>query len=137
MNPWPLSIAMPLTIAGAVVLVLAFDVAAAWFALRNRSIVYTKLWPFQFGLYVVIGFFAMLALLDIRLVEIVGAITGFAAATVGWTITWRMGPARVANATPGRIAIAVLSLTAFGYGFAIAGALLFNVVAIVLIRARG
>ena len=135
MTPWPLSIAFPLTLLGSIALILAVDAAAAWLT-RERPAVYRRIWPVQFGAFVLIGFVAMLALLDLRLVQIVGAITGLADATAGWAITWRIGPGRIAKTNPVSIAIVVLSMTAFGFGFAIAGALLFNVVAAVLLRGR-
>jgi hypothetical protein len=134
--PWPISSAFPLTLLGGIALILAVDAAAAWLT-RARPDVYRRIWPVQFGIYVVIGFFAMLALLDLRLVQIVGALTGLAEATAGWAITWRIGPGRIPNTNPVSIGIVILSMTAFGFGFAIAGALLFNVVATVLLRGHG
>lgn len=136
MAPWPLSTAFPLTLLGSIALILAFDTAGAWFT-RERPALYRRLWPLQFGLYVVIGFVAMLATLDLRLTEEIGALTGLVEATAGWAITWRMGPGRVPNTNPGSIAIVVVSMTAFAFGFAIIGALVFNVVARVLLRAQG
>ena len=136
MAPWPISTAFPLTLLASIALVLVFDCAAAWLT-RGNPAVYRRIWPAQFALYVVIGFVAMLALLDLRLVQIVGALTGFIEATVGWSITWRIGPGRVPKANPVSIGVVVLSMTAFGFGFAIAGALLFNAVAGVMLRAHG
>jgi hypothetical protein len=134
--PWPLSTAFPLTLLGSVALIVAFDAAAAWLTRANPP-VYRRLWPVQFALYVLIGFVAMLTLLDLRLVQIVGALTGLVEATAGWAITWRIGPGRIPNTNVVSIAIVVLSMTAFGFGFAIAGALLFNAVAPVLLRTHG
>jgi hypothetical protein len=91
----------------------------------------------QFRLYVVIGFFAMLAVLDLRLVEAIGASVGFVEATIGWAIAWRLGAARIANPSFGRIALVIASMTSFGFGLAIAGALLFNVAADVMLRRSG
>ena len=71
----------------------------------------------------------MLTTLDLRYVETIGALCGLAEATVGWAITTRIGPGRVPNANVVSIGIVVLSMTAFGFGFAIAGALLFNALA--------
>jgi hypothetical protein len=127
--------ALPLTLLGAVVLVVGFDVVAAW-ATRNHGQLYRRLWPVQFGLYVIVGFAAMLATLDLRSVEIVGAITGFLEATLGWALTWRMGPGRVDKANAVSIGSVIVSMTAFGFGLAIVGALLFNVTARVLMHAR-
>ena len=135
MAPWPLSAAFPLTLLASIALVLALDAAGAWLT-RGNPPVYRRLWPAQFGLYVIVGFVAMLALLELRWVEIVGALTGLAEATAGWAITWRIGPGRIPNTNPVSIAIVVLSMTAFGFGFAIAGALLFNAVAGVMLRAH-
>jgi len=134
--PWPLSTAFPLTLLGSIALIVAFDAAAAWLTRPNPAL-YRRLWPVQFALYALIGFVAMLALLDLRLVEIVGALTGIVEATAGWAITARIGPGRVPNTNPVSVAIVVLSMTAFGFGFAIAGALLFNAVAPVLLRTHG
>ena len=133
MAPWPLSIAFPLTLLGAIALILGVDAAAAWLT-RDRPAVYRRIWPVQFGIYVVIGFVAMLTLLDLRLVQIVGALTRLVEATAGWAITWRIGPGRIPNTNPVSIVVVVLSITAFGFGFAIAGALLFNAVAGVMLR---
>jgi hypothetical protein len=133
--PWPLSIAFPLTLLGSIALILAVDAAAAWLT-RERPAVYRRIWPVQFGIYVLIGFVAMLALLDLKLVEVVGALTGLAEATIGWAITWRIGPGRVPNTNRVSIGIVVLSMTAFGFGFAIAGALIFNATAALLLRAH-
>jgi len=134
--PWPLSTAFPLTLLGSIALLLAADSGAAWLT-RDNPAVYRRIWPVQFALYVVIGFVAMLTLLDLRLVEIVGALTGFIEATVGWAMTTRIGPGRVPNTNVVSVAIVVLSMTAFGFGFAIAGALLFNAVAGVMVRTHG
>ena len=105
---------------------------------RGRpSFRHADLWPLQFGLYVGIGFFAMLAVFDLRLVEAIGASTGFVEATVGWAIAWRLGAARIANPTFGRIALVVASMAASGFGFAIVGALLFNIAARAVLRPGG
>jgi hypothetical protein len=133
--PWPLSTAFPLTLLASVALLLAFDSAAAWLT-RGNPATYRRIWPVQFALYVLIGFVAMQTLLDLRLVQIVGGLTGFIEATVGWAITTRIGPGRVPNANVMSIGIVVLSMTAFGFGFAIAGALLFNAIAGVMLRAH-
>ena len=135
MTPWPLSVAFPLTLVGGIALVLGFDAAAAWLT-RERPAVYRRIWPVQFAIYVLIGFVAMLTLLDLKLVEVVGALTGLAEATIGWAITWRIGPGRIPNTNPVSIGIVVLSMTAFGFGFAIAGALIFNATAPLLLRAH-
>lgn len=136
MTPWPLSVAFPLTLVGAVVLILVYDIAGAAYARAHPSFRHATLWPLQFGLYVIIGFFAMLAVLDLRLVEAIGATTGFIEATVGWAIVWRFGVARIEHPTAGRILLVVATTTAFGFGLAITGALLFNVVATVMIRSH-
>ncbi len=116
-------------------LIIAFDAVAAW-ATRGNPPVYRRLWPVQFLLYVVIGYVAMLTTLELRSVEIIGAATGFLEATVGWTITWRIGPGCVKNANAFSIGSVVLSMTAFGFGLAIAGALLFNASAPALMHTR-
>jgi hypothetical protein len=132
-TPWPLSVAFPLTLLGGIVLVIGFDAASAWLT-RGTPEHYRRLWPVQFALYVVIGFAAMLTTLDLRLVEAIGALCGFAASTVGWAITWRIGPSRVEKANPISIALVVASMTAFGLGLAVAGALIFNLVARLLMN---
>jgi hypothetical protein len=135
-TPWPLSVAFPLTLLGGIVLVLAVDAACAW-STRANAAVYRRLWPLQFGCYVVIGFVAMLTTLELRYVEIIGAIAGFVESTLGWAITWRIGPGRIEDANAVSVAIVVLSMTAFGFGLAIAGALAFNVTARAMIHAPG
>jgi hypothetical protein len=132
-TPWPLSVAFPLTLLGGILLVIAFDAAAAWLTRENPPL-YRRIWPVQFALYVVIGFVAMLTTLDLRYVEIIGALTGLAEATLGWAITWRIGPGRITKANPGSIAIVIGSMTAFGFGLAVAGALLFNTVTGAMLR---
>jgi hypothetical protein len=118
-------VAFPLTLLGSIALVLAYDALSASIAARNASFPYRNLWPLQFALYVVIGFAAALTVLDPRLVAAIGAITGLVEATAGWAITWRIGPGRVASATPARIAVAIGSMVAFGFGLALLGAWLF------------
>jgi hypothetical protein len=71
-----------------------------------------------------------------RLVGAIGAITGFAESTAGWAITWRIGPGRVPGTTPARIAVAVASMTAFGFGLALIGAWIFVLVLGAFIHAR-
>ncbi|HTD38553.1 MAG TPA: hypothetical protein VK669_13670 [Candidatus Limnocylindrales bacterium] len=136
MTPWPLSVAFPLTLLGAVALVLTVDAGCAWFT-REEPAVYRRLWPLQFGCYVVIGFVAMLTTLELRYVELIGAIAGFVSATLGWAITWRIGPGRLDQANLVSIAVVVGSMTAFAFGLAILGALIFNVAARVMIHPPG
>jgi hypothetical protein len=135
-TPWPLSVAFPLTLLGAIVLVVGFDAAAAGITRDNPS-VYRRLWPVQFALYVFVGFMAMLTTLELRYVEIIGAATGFVEATLGWVITWRIGPGRVKDANLGSMTVVVVSMTAFAFGLSIAGALLFNVLAPMIVRVHG
>ena len=135
MTPWPLSIAFPLTLLGGVVLVIGFDVAAAWLT-RGAAERYRRLWPVQVALYVLIGFVAMLTTLDLRYVEAIGALCGLAASTLGWAVTWRIGPGFVEKTNPLSIAVVIGSMTAFGFGLAVAGALIFNVAARVLMSAH-
>ena len=136
MTPWPLSVAFPLTLLASIALMLAFDTVGS-LATAGHPASYRKLWPVAFGLYVVIGFCAMPVLLDLHRVEAVGAITAFVEATVGWAISWRIGPGRVDRATPNHIIVVVFSMTAFGFGFAVLGALIFNVVLTLMLRAHG
>jgi hypothetical protein len=130
-TPWPLSVAFPLTLLGGVVLVVGFDTAAAWLT-RGAVAHYRRLWPAQFALYVLIGFVAMLTTLDLRYVEAIGALCGLAASTLGWAITWRIGPGAVEKTNPVSIAVVIGSMTACGFGLAVAGALIFNIVARVM-----
>jgi hypothetical protein len=134
-TPWPISVAFPLTLLGGIVLVVGFDAAAAWLT-RGAVATYRRLWPVQFALYVLIGFVAMLTTLDLHYVETIGALCGLAASTAGWAITWRIGPGFVAKTNPVSIAVVVGSMTAFGFGLAVAGALIFNVVARLMLGAH-
>ena len=136
MSQWPLSIAFPLTLLGSIALMLAFDTIASLFT-RDRPALYPRLWPLQMALYVLIGFIAMLAVLDVRLVELIGALTGFTEATAGWAISWRIGPGRRPEMSPANRAFAIFSVTVFCFGFAIIGAILFNAVAGAVLRAHG
>jgi hypothetical protein len=124
-----------LVVAGCVVAILAFDAISAALVRGSSSFRYGRLWPLQFGCYVVFGFVAMYVLLDIRLAGIAGAIAGLADGTIGWAITWRMGPNRRPDATRGSIVVAALSMVAFGFGLALIGALLFNVAVRVVLHA--
>jgi len=124
-TPWPHSLAFPLALLGSVAVIVGFDVTAAWLN-RASPAVYRRLWPVQFGIYVAIGFVTIYVLLDLRAVQVIGAVTAFIEATVGWAITWRLGPGRVPNASALSIAVVIASMTAFGFGFAVAGALIFN-----------
>ncbi len=132
-SPWPLSIAFPLTLICSIAVMLAFDTIASLMT-RERPELYPRLWPLQAVFYVLIGFVAMLAVLDIRLVELIGAATGFIEGTVGWAISWRIGPGRRPTMAFGNRAFAVFAVTVFCFGFAVAGALLFNVAARVMLR---
>ena len=136
MTTWPGTVAFPIVLLGSFALVLAFDALSAAFAARNPSFPYRNLWPLQFALYVVIGFVATFAVLDPRLVAAAGALTGLVEATAGWALTWRIGPGRLEGTTPARIAIAVASMVAFGFGLALLGAWLFAIVANALARAH-
>ncbi len=136
MTSWPLSVALPLTLLGSIALVLAYDALSAAIAARSPSFPYRNLWPLQFALYVVIGFVASLTVLDPRLVGTIGAVTGLTEATAGWAITWRIGPGRVAGASPARIAVAIGSMVAFGFGLALLGAWVFVLVANAFARAH-
>ena len=136
MTPWPLSVAFPLTLLGAILFILAVDAVSASFT-RTEPALYRRLWPLQFGCYVVIGFVAMLTTLDLRYVEIIGAVTGFAESTLGWAITWRIGPGRLNATNPVSVAVVIASMTAFGFGLAILGALIFNLTARVMIHPPG
>jgi hypothetical protein len=132
-SPWPLSVAFPLTLVGSIALMLAFDSIASLMT-RERPELYPRLWPLQFALYVLIGFVAMLAVLDIRLVERIGGLTAFTEATIGWAITWRIGPGRRPNMALGNRAFAIFAVTVFCFAFTVGGALLFNVVARVMLH---
>ena len=137
MTPWPLPAAFPLTLAGCVLAILAFVVISARIALRNPSLKYGRLWPVQFGCYFVFGVVAMFVLFDARLAGLIGAITGFVEATLGWAITWRMGPGRQAEATPTAIAVAVVSMVAFGFGLALVGAIALSALVWLVARYHG
>ena len=129
--PWPLPSAFPPVLAGCVVAILAFDALSAAIVRRRPAVKYANLWPLQFGCYVIFGFVAMFVLLDVRLAALVGALTGLAEATIGWWITWRIGPGRQAAATPASLAIAGFSMIAFGFGLALIRAFVLDVVVLV------
>jgi hypothetical protein len=132
-TPWPHSAAFPLALLGSIAAIVGFDAIAAWLN-RARPAVYRKLWPVQFGIYVAIGFVTMYATLDLRAVQVIGAIAAFVEATLGWAITWRLGPGRVANANALNIVVVIASMTAFGFGFAMVGALIFNAAVALVFR---
>ena len=134
MTPWPLPAAFPPTLAGCVLAILAFDAIAAALARRFPSVKYGSLWPLQFGCYVAFGFVAMFELLDVRFAAAIGAITGLIEATLGWAITWRIGPGRQPNTNAATIAIAVGSMVAFGFGLALLGAFVLNAAILVELR---
>jgi hypothetical protein len=136
-TPWPLPTAFPPTLGGCVLAILAFDTISAVVTRRFQAIKYSSLWPLQFACYVTFGFVAMFELLDVRLAAAIGAITGLVEATLGWAITWRMGPGRQARASAGSIAVAVGSMIAFGFGLALLGALALDAIVVVTLRTRG
>jgi hypothetical protein len=135
-TPWPHSLAFPLALAGSIAVIVAFDTVAAWLN-RARPETYRRLWPVQFGVYIAIGFVTMYATFDFRAVQLIGAITAFVEATLGWAITWRLGPGRVPHANALSIAVVIASMTAFGFGFAMAGALIFNAAVAIVFRLHG
>src|SRR5260370_40754380 len=115
-SAWPLATAFPLTLLGGVLLVLAFDTIAALICARDPRLAYRNLWPLQFALYVIIGFVAGVSVLDPRYVGAIGALTALVEATLGWAITWRIGPGRIEGATRGAMVVAALSMVAWGFG---------------------
>jgi hypothetical protein len=133
---WSPALAFPLTLLGAVVLILAYDTVSALLVARTPSFAYRKLWPVQLALYVLIGFVAALTLLNPKLVGVTGAITGLVDATAGWAITSRIGPGRVPGTTFGSIVTTIFALIAFGFGLALLGAWIFSLVARAMIAAH-
>jgi hypothetical protein len=133
-SAWPLATAFPLTLLAGVVLVLAFDAIGALICARNPRLAYRNLWPLQFALYVIIGFVAGVSVLDPRYVGAIGAMTGLVEATLGWAITWRIGPGRIEGATTSGIVVAALSMVAWGFGLSLIGYVIFTQVAGLLAR---
>jgi hypothetical protein len=133
-SAWPLATAFPLTLLAGVVLVLAFDAIGALICARNPRLAYRNLWPLQFALYVIIGFVAGVSVLDPRYVGAIGALTGLVEATLGWAITWRIGPGRIEGATTSGIVVAALSMVAWGFGLSLIGYVIFTQVAGLLAR---
>jgi hypothetical protein len=123
---WPHSAAFPLTLLGAVVLMLAFDALGSWFT-RATPLVYRHLWPVQFLLYVVIGYVTTAVTLSVNATEIVGGVAAFAEATAGWAIAWKIGPGRMPNLTRAGVVRAVIGVTILCWGCTILGALAFTV----------
>lgn len=116
---------------------LAFETIAAWLTRGGGRVKYASLWPVQYGLYVIIGFLAMVTVFDLRRVELIGAITGFVEATLGWWISWRIGPGRMPTATPPKVLYAIVIATVFAFGCTIAGALLLNAALRVAFHLKG
>jgi hypothetical protein len=133
-SAWPLATAFPLTLLAGVVLVLAFDAIGALICARNPRLAYRNLWPLQFALYIIIGFVAGVSVLDPRYVGAIGALTGLVEATLGWAITWRIGPGRIEGATTSGIVVAALSMVAWGFGLSLIGYVIFTQVAGLLAR---
>jgi hypothetical protein len=133
-SAWPLATAFPLTLLAGVVLVLAFDAIGALICARNPRLAYRNLWPLQFALYIIIGFVAGVSVLDPRYVGAIGALTGLVEATLGWAITWRIGPGRIEGATTSGIVVAALSMVAWGFGLSLIGYVIFSQVAGLLAR---
>jgi len=135
-SSWPFAIAFPLTLLGGVLLVLAFDTIAALICARNPRLAYRNLWPLQFALYVIIGFFAGVSVLDPRYVGAIGALTALFEATLGWAISWRIGPGRIEGATTSGILVAAFSMVAWGFGLSLIGYVIFVQVARALAAAH-
>ncbi|MDB5040159.1 MAG: hypothetical protein JWN27_885 [Candidatus Eremiobacteraeota bacterium] len=133
-SAWPLATAFPLTLLAGVVLVLAFDAIGALICARNPRLAYRNLWPLQFALYIIIGFVAGVSVLDPRYVGAIGALTGLVEATLGWAITWRIGPGRIEGATTSGIVVAALSMVAWDFGLSLIGYVIFTQVAGLLAR---
>ncbi len=133
---WSLATAFPLTLLGAVVLVLAFDTIGALICARNPRLAYRNLWPLQFALYLVIGFVAGVTVLDPRYVGAIGAVTGLVEATLGWAITWRIGPGRIEGANTAAFVTVALSMTAVGFGLSLIGYVIFAQLARVFMAAQ-
>lgn len=136
MTPWPLPATFPPVLAGCVAAILVYDAISAALVRRRPAFKYSRLWPLQFAWYVLFGAVAMFVLFDIRLAALIGALTGLVEGTVGWAITWRIGPGRQAAATPVTLAIAAASMAAFGFALALAGALLFNLTVLLVLRTK-
>jgi hypothetical protein len=130
------ALVFPLTLLGAVVLILAYDTVSALLVARTPSFAYRNLWPVQLALYVVIGFVAAVMLLNPKLVGVTGAVTGLVEATAGWAITWRIGPGRIPGTTRASIVTTILAMVAFGFGLAVLGAWIFSFVARAMIAAH-
>jgi Na+/H+ antiporter NhaA len=120
----------------AVVAVLLFETLGALAAKR---------WGFRYGnltapmwvLYLLLGLFVQVALLDVRLTVTVAAVAAVVEATAGWAIAARIGPGRL-EASGARIAAGLALTVATDTAAALCGAtwLLYGI-AWALLRVRG
>ena len=104
--------------------VLAFDTLGSLASLRF-AFAYSQLTVGSFLIYVVVGF-AACADGPIGLAPAAGGIVAFVEATIGWAISWWIGPGRLPpeQASPGRLAKTVLIVTGTGMVMGFAGGLL-------------
>lgn len=122
--------------AAAVVAVLLFETLGA-FAAKRFGFRYGNLTVPMWALYLLLGLFVQVALLDVRRTVTVGAVAALVEATAGWAIAVRIGPGRF-DASPARIATGLALAVVTDTAAALCGAtwLLYGV-AWALLRVRG
>jgi hypothetical protein len=100
--------------------VIAFDTLGS-LAARILGFRYAKLVVVQFAAYAIAGGIAALhaGAVDAALV---GGLMGFVESTLGWAISWRIGPGRMAGLTAMRAVRIAVFLTLMAIAFALFGA---------------
>lgn len=101
---------------------LAYDVAGS-LASRSLGFSYAKLTFVSFSIYFVIGLLAA-SVTNVTNAAFVAAGVAAVEATIGWAISWRLGPGQIPEdeRTMGRIAGAILAVVAAGFILGLAGA---------------
>lgn len=104
-----------------VVWVIAFDAIGAYLA-RRIGFRYANLAVVQFAAYVAAGYVAGLHA-DPLAAGVVGAVMGLVESTIGWAISWQIGPGRAGTITVGRVVRVSILLTLLAACFATVGAM--------------
>ena len=103
--------------------VVVFDAVAA-FAARAFEFDYGAAIPGSLVIYLVVGFAAARERRASRAGAAAGAVVALAESTVGWAVSWRIGPGALDDVTAAQIALTVVSVVVVGAAAGFCGGLL-------------